>query len=128
MTQRHPMSLRLSASFEAFLREIGANQSALIRALALLGADAAGYDLTAAHRDLHAALTDELPVPVASALRAIVARGQPGEQALRFVPSNVPQTECTGAVAPDTETTTASAAPAMEAEHDPFAFVGFSFD
>ena len=128
MTQRHPMSLRLSASFEAFLREIGANQSALLRALALLGADAAGYDLTAAHRDLHAALTDELPVPVANALLMIVARGQPGEQARRFVPSDVPRTERTRVVAPDTEAPTTAAAPMTEAEHDPFASVGLSFD
>jgi hypothetical protein len=128
MTQRHPISLRLSTSFEDFLREIGPNQSALIRALALLGADAAGYDLTSAQRDLHAALKDDLPPPVASALLTIVARGQPGDQARRFVPTDIPRTERTGAGAPDTRATATSAAPTTDAEHDPFASVGFSFD
>ena len=129
MTQRHPISLRLSASFEEFLHEIGPNQSALIRALALLGADAAGYDLTIAQRDLHAALKDELPAPVADALLAVVARVQHGGTARRAISPRAPRKERNLAALPTDDGANPAAVEGEAAgEHDPFATVGFSFD
>ncbi len=130
MGRRHPISLRLSSSFEAFLRELGGNQSALLRALALIGADAAGYDVAVAQRDLHEVLKDELPPAVVTALLKLVAAGHP--PAPRGLPHRprVPSEERTPArvVAPEEGATDAISSPSTDEEQDPFASVGFSFD
>ena len=128
MGRRHPISLRLSPSFEDFLRELGGNQSALLRALALIGADAAGYDLTVAQRDLHEALKDTLPAAVAAALLDIVMQRQAQAHGAHLRPALIPPKDFTPVALPDIEGATAVAAPATDAEHDPFASVGFSFD
>jgi hypothetical protein len=122
MGRRHPLSLRLSASFEAFLREIGGNQrqSALLRALALIGADSLGYDLAVAQRDLHEALKAELPAPVAAALLDIAARS-------RRLP-HVSHSDAPPAALAETDVSRTAADAAAAAPDDPFASVGFTFD
>jgi hypothetical protein len=71
MARRKPISVRLSQECEALLAGLGANQSAVIRALLLIGADASGLDLAVLQLDLRHALSCELPEAIDMRLRAI---------------------------------------------------------
>jgi hypothetical protein len=66
-----PHRVRISGSLHSVLVRVGPNSSAAHRALLLLGAQAAGYDLAACRNDIGRLLGEELDEPVLHRLAAL---------------------------------------------------------
>lgn len=131
MARRKPSSVRLSQACEALLGEIATNQSAVIRALTLIGADAVGLDLTPVEADLRAALSADLPEVVYLRLHQIVQQVRSGRRAELSQEQNISLAShaslaCVAAERdagdPQHET-----APHQGADGDPLSSVGFDF-
>lgn len=84
--------MRLSQECEALLGSIGENQSAAIRALVLIGADAVGLDLGQVQPDLRRAVSDDLPASIATRLWLILEQMRTALQG-----SSIPSVEIVGA-------------------------------
>jgi hypothetical protein len=66
-----PHRVRLSPALAALLSVVGSNSSAAHRALLLLGAHAAGYDLSTCRSDIGRLLGEELDEPVQQRLATL---------------------------------------------------------
>lgn len=66
-----PQRVRISSALANVLAQVGGTASAAHRALLLIGAHAAGYDLSACRRDLALLLAEELDAPVRTRLQEI---------------------------------------------------------
>ena len=122
-----PLRLRISPALQRLVVGTSPNTSAGLRALLLLGAHTAGYDLGACRPDLGRLLGEELAPPLRSAIEALYQRSQgsgPG-----------PELECVGQptydrptdVLPPPEPLSLSAEPPSgdgNGEADPLAGVG----
>lgn len=94
---RAPRRIRMSVALEQLVGLVGANASAAHRALLLLGAQAAGYDLHPCRSDIGRLLGEDLAEPVQQRLADLYAAcrtrvGQPAFHAPPPVPP-VPPTE-----------------------------------
>ncbi len=135
MARRKPISVRLSQEFEALLAGVSDNQSAIIRAPVLIGAEEAGLDLSVVQPDLLNALAHNFPEPIYSRLRDLYEqlRTSGYQERVREVSKlqRVQGAVMTGAVH---ETTNSKFAPPSEPDieafdaSDPLASVGFDFE
>lgn len=66
-----PQRVRISPALASVLGQVGGTASAAHRALLILGAHAAGYDLSACRRDLALLLAEDLDAPVRTRLQEI---------------------------------------------------------
>lgn len=66
-----PQRVRISPALACVLAQVGGTASAAHRALLILGAHAAGYDLSACRRDLALLLAEDLDAPVRARLQEI---------------------------------------------------------
>jgi hypothetical protein len=92
---RVPHRVRISGSLHSLLETVGRNSSASHRALLLLGAQAAGYDLTACRADIGRLLGEELDEPVLHRLAALyeACRTGVGSRAAPPPTNVLPQTQ-----------------------------------
>lgn len=107
-----PTRLRLSPSLQGLAASVSPNTSAALRALLLLGAAAAGYDLLDYRADLGRLLGEELAPQVRTAIEELYPGGR--------APVGQPAYGCPTAVLPS-ET---PHAPALPLDTDPLAGVG----
>lgn len=118
MKQRDRPSLRLSEPLQAVVERAG-DSGAAIRALMILGAAVAGEDLAPLQREIRLLLLDNT---LSGALqRGLSALSDSGQTSVRQV-SDVPQE---GPLTTLAELGAAPAAPAEQADDDPFAGLGF---
>lgn len=130
MARRELLGFRASAAFTELVDGIADNRSAVIRALALLGAERVGrLDLCAAEQDVYEAFKDRLPGDINSALFGLVAQL---EHASRDRSRGSDSSEQPSADRITTMPQNSSVTPIAHQddmhEDDPFASVGFSFD
>ena len=71
-----PLRLRISPALQRLVTGVSPNTSAGLRALLLLGAHAAGYDLSDCRADLGRLLGEEFAPPLRSAVEALYQRSQ----------------------------------------------------
>lgn len=71
-----PTRLRLSPALQHLVTGVSPNTSAGLRALLLLGANAAGYDLGDCRADLGRLLGEELAPPIRSAVEVLYQHGR----------------------------------------------------
>lgn len=92
---RAPHRVRISGSLNSVLEYVGPNSSAVHRALLLLGAQAAGYDLTPCRADIGRLLGEDLDEPVLRQLAALyeICRTGVGRKADPFPTPVLPRTE-----------------------------------
>lgn len=110
-----PCRFRLSPALRALLASASPNTSAALRALLLLGAHAAGYDLTPYRADLGRLLGAPLAAPIQHALTTLATDGRTavGHLSYRCPTSDLP--------IPDRPPTLPVA---EETPHDPFSTLG----
>jgi tryptophan 2,3-dioxygenase len=118
-----PHRVRLTPALRTLLARVSPNASAAHRALLLLGAHAAGYDLAAHRAEIARALAEELDEPVARAIEALLGarRAAVGQEAYGRPTNPEPATPVSAeerAVLPQTQATESDRA-------DPFAGLGF---
>lgn len=73
-----PQRVRISPALACVLAQVGGTASAAHRALLIIGAHAAGYDLSACRRDLALLLAEELDAPVRVRLQEIAGECRTG--------------------------------------------------
>jgi len=131
MARRNPISVRLSQECEALLGGLGTNQSAVIRALVLIGADAIGLDLRKVEPDLRTSLSGELPEPIYLRLRDLSEQARSGSRGRSLPDPNVspanraPATVASAVTSPERPQNEQALDQAEDV--DPLASVGFDF-
>ncbi|MDP9310119.1 MAG: hypothetical protein M3R24_04345 [Chloroflexota bacterium] len=68
------MTFRSSSALQTLLKHISTNESAALRALTLIGADAVGLDLSTVLPDLRQTMSADLPLEIHKALQQIYYR------------------------------------------------------
>ncbi len=118
-----PLRLRISPALQRLVTGASPNTSAGLRALLLLGAHAAGYDLGDCRADLGRLLGEEFAPPLRSAVEALYQRSQgPGSGP---GPVGQPTYERPTDVLPPPEPPSIAAEPSHDdREADPLAGVG----
>lgn len=102
-------TIRLKPVYRLYVAQAAAEGATAVRALLLLGAAAAGYDMAPAQDELFRLLGAGLDAPVRSALLAVSADCQTDGRQVSDRWQTPPKME-----------------PPVQAEHDPLATIGFS--
>ena len=124
-----PLRLRISPALQRLVTGASPNTSAGLRALLLLGAHAAGYDLGDCRADLGRLLGEEFAPPLRSAVEALYQRSQGSGSGSEFGsgpgPVGQPTYERPTDVLPPPEPPSIAAEPSHDdREADPLAGVG----
>ncbi len=124
-----PLRLRISPALQRLVTGASPNTSAGLRALLLLGAHAAGYDLGDCRADLGRLLGEEFAPPLRSAVEALYQRSQGQGSGSEFGPGSgsvgQPTYERPTDVLPPPEPPSVAAEPPHDdREADPLAGVG----
>lgn len=132
MARRKPISVRLSGECEELLDGLGTNQSAAIRGLLLIGADACGLDLTPVEADLRTLLGADLPDVVHLRLRDLIeqSRSRTRDTPSANVHAALPTDAWSGRLNAErhSEGQLPNPPSGYEEDSDPLASVGFDFE